>query len=288
MIKSTIFFVLIISAYCRLKGQNIIKQTVHFETNRSELIQDEETTFKDFINSNKEIDTDSITVKAYCDDRGSIQFNQQLSEKRALFVAYLIKQTRSNIFVKHYGGGELPLTTTDNPDNQRAENRYAEIIYYKTIKPVTTPTIAIIPTADAPKETTPVTTPAANVLTDHQKVGDKIILNKILFIGGRHQLLPESYTELEALTNTLKENTKYNVCILGHICCVHDGSDGLDFDTGLENLSLARARVICEYLVEHGIDPKRLSYKGMRGNYPTGRGDKYDRRVEVEITGINQ
>lgn len=287
MIKSTVFFVSVAFSCCSLNAQNILAQRVHFETGRFELIKDEENKLMDFITCNKGFDTDSIVVKAYCDDRGSIRFNQLLSEKRAQFIASLVVNTGSGIRVKHYGGGELTLTTTNDPDKQRAENRYAEITYYKT-KPVITPTVVVTTVTEKLTETTPVITSPVNILNDHQKVGDKITLNKILFIGGRHQLLPESYTELAALTNTLKENTKYNVCILGHICCVHDGSDGLDFDTGLENLSLARARVICEYLVEHGIDPKRLSYKGMRGNYPTGRGDKYDRRVEVEITKINE
>jgi outer membrane protein OmpA-like peptidoglycan-associated protein len=40
--------------------------------------------------------------------------------------------------------------------------------------------------------------------------------------------------------------------------------------------------------VKQGISPGRLTYKGMKADYPTGKGEKYDRRVEIEITGVKE
>jgi outer membrane protein OmpA-like peptidoglycan-associated protein len=64
------------------------------------------------------------------------------------------------------------------------------------------------------------------------------------------------------------------------------GKDGLDKDTGLMNLSEARAKAIYDYLIKNGIDARRLDYKGLKSNFPLGIGDKFDRRVEIEITDV--
>lgn len=61
------------------------------------------------------------------------------------------------------------------------------------------------------------------------------------------------------------------------------GQDGLDLNTGKENLSVVRAKTIYDYLKHKGIKSKRMSYKGLKANYPTGKGAKYDRRVEIKV-----
>jgi outer membrane protein OmpA-like peptidoglycan-associated protein len=92
---------------------------------------------------------------------------------------------------------------------------------------------------------------------------------------------------LDSLVTTLKEKPAYEIIIYGHICCHPPGQDGQDISTGIFNLSVARAKVIYDYLIEHGIEAGRLSYKGLKADYPTGKGEKYDRRVEIQITRIN-
>ncbi len=124
------------------------------------------------------------------------------------------------------------------------------------------------------------------MLNDNQKVGDKVTLENILFQNIRHSLLPESFPVLDTLVSVLQRKKEYHILILGHVCCAPPGIDGLDIDTGLRNLSVARAKAIYDYLVENGIDASRLAYKGMKGDYPTGRGDKFDRRVEIQIMAI--
>ena len=171
---------------------------------------------------------------------------------------------------------------TIESESERAFNRRAKIIIqYVKIRSATEADNDIITINNnyKPQEKT--------IIINDLKVGDKITLDDILFIGGRHALLSESYASLKALVKALKKHENYSIVILGHICCTKPGRDGRDTDTGLINLSTARAETIYDYLIDNGIDANRLEYKGMKGDFPTGLGDKFDRRVEIEISAIN-
>lgn len=257
-------------------SQNTSLHSVFFNTAQSKISPYENEQLKEFI---QKIDTTlefEITINSFCDDRGSIDFNLKLSEQRATVVKDLLLQQKINS--KYIIGitpkGEVPLDSTNKRiDEQRKYNRRSDLILtYK-------PKIA---------EKTEKAAGEKDLFSDTMKVGDKFTLNNILFEGGRTLLLPESMPALKNLVIALKNNPQYDICILGHICCVHDGYDGLDHDTGKRNLSLARAQTIYSYLISQGIPENRLSYKGMKGDYPTGLGDKYDRRVELEIIAITK
>ena len=60
--------------------------------------------------------------------------------------------------------------------------------------------------------------------------------------------------------------------------------EAINLRTGKRNLSEARAQELHNYLVKKGIDKKRIRYHGMAFKQPTGLGDQFDRRVEIEIT----
>lgn len=225
----------------------------------------------DWMNKNEVI---SVTSTGYCDDRASNDYNQRLSEKRASEVGSFLTE-RNNMDVTVNAGGELPLTGSETAENERSNNRRVELLinYQTGANHYHSDEIDIDNT-----ETT--------FTLDNLEVGDKVVLENILFEGGRHYLLPESYAALDTVTAILVNNTKYEFAILGHVCCTPYGEDGLDIDTGIYNLSEARAQVIYDYLVKHGVKPERLTHEGFGGNFPLGGEDKYDRRVEIEITGI--
>src|SRR5690606_8425087 len=86
--------------------------------------------------------------------------------------------------------------------------------------------------------------PNSSILSDTLKVGDKIILENILFENSRSVLLEESIPVLERITNIIKAKKQYNIAILGHICCNPPDRDVKDFETGEYNLSQARAKII--------------------------------------------
>lgn len=263
-----------------LNAQKTLIEKVYFKSDSSNLSTEEQHKLHKTLSHLDTTTINRITIDGYCDDLDTDDHNMQLSINRSKTVKDFIQKNRKlkeEIF-EIKGNGELPLSENNSISEQRSLNRRVDLSIEYSLKPkITHPTT----------QTIEVEAPVSDLLNDNQKVGDKITLENILFEGGRHVLLPESYDDLEMLTLTLIKNKKYHILILGHICCIRNGHDGLDYDTGLQNLSLARARVIHDYLVTHGVDKNRLSYKGMKADYPLGKGDKYDRRVEIEITAID-
>lgn len=273
--------------YIQAKAQTL-SSSLYFETNESVLSSAESSRLSAFLKSLDTLQIRSFSITAYCDDRGSEAYNKALATKRADFIKQTIASGASGLPIQTEGKGELALRHMSDSVEERRKNRRAELsVSYslnvkKTMKKAAEQGIV----AAAPeKKTAP--EKKEPILSDDQKVGDKVTLENILFAGGRHILLPESYESLASLKDLLLEKTKYHIMILGHICCIRSGEDGIDFDTGKQNLSVARARAVYNYLVENGVSPGRLSYKGMRAKYPTGRSDREDRRVEIEITKID-
>lgn len=261
-----------------------LSSKVYFETDQAGLSSGQQAQLSVFLKSLDTVKVSRLSVTTYCDDRGSDAYNKSLSLKRAQFMKQAIHAALPGTPVEADGKGEVALTNTMDPDAARSLNRRADILVTYSPKqktPAPKPLEKPIAAEEikAPEKKEP-------IISDDQKVGDKITLENILFSGGRHILLPESYESLENLKNLLLEKKKYHIMILGHICCITSGEDGMDFDTGIKNLSVARAKAVYNYLVQNGVSPDRLSYKGMRANYPTGKSDREDRRVEIEITKI--
>lgn len=240
-----------------------------FETDLSVLDEQQKEAFKQFVSELDAKDITSISILGYCDDRGRKGYNDTLSVKRANYIKTLLEeQSIVTDKVKLLtGNGKVDLANPKNITEQRAYNRRVDLVIGYISKNLGT---------------------KADILPDTLKVGDKIVLENILFENSRSVLLQESVPVLERITETIKQKKQYNIAILGHICCNPPGRDVKDFETGEYNLSQARAKIIYDYLVYKGVDPKRLTYKGMMANFPLGKGEKADRRVELQITGITK
>jgi outer membrane protein OmpA-like peptidoglycan-associated protein len=236
----------------------------------------------------------SVSIYGYCDDRASTQFNDSLSLKRAIYIKNRIIDLgiKSTLITEVEGKGEVPLQTLSTKDSiqQRSLNRMARIII-KT-KPILTPPKElnfVTPQKDITAKEYPRKIPTRKTLNDDLKVGDTIVFEEIQFLDNRHKIHPKSYPTLDSIVKNLKMKPQYDILIMGHICCVapdYKGRDALDTDTSIENLSEARAKAVVDYLVKKGIKSKRLSYIGLKGFYPTGKGEFFDRRVEIKITNI--
>ena len=121
-------------------------------------------------------------------------------------------------------------------------------------------------------------------------IGTNIILRNINFFGGMHQFLPESTPMLEELLDAMQTYPKLVIRIEGHICCEQYDGDGLDAETGINNLSEARAKAVRDYLIKNNIDSKRVSYKAFGHSSPiyswpekTEDEKMKNRRVEIKI-----
>jgi outer membrane protein OmpA-like peptidoglycan-associated protein/tetratricopeptide (TPR) repeat protein len=109
--------------------------------------------------------------------------------------------------------------------------------------------------------------------------GKAFALRNILFELDQSTLLPESEKELTALLRMLEDNLDLNATIIGHT----DNQGGRAYN---QRLSEARAAAVLSWLVEHGIDSKRLTSEGRGMDKPvapndTEEGRALNRRTEV-------
>lgn len=113
------------------------------------------------------------------------------------------------------------------------------------------------------------------------EVGKTFRLDNVLFKRGTTDLIDSSFVELNRIADLMKENPEMEVELAGHT-----DNQGL----ARPNLRLSRERVerVKEYLVERGIDEKRIDGKGYGGSRPVASNAsettrKLNRRVEFII-----
>jgi chemotaxis protein MotB len=88
------------------------------------------------------------------------------------------------------------------------------------------------------------------------------VSEKMLFVPGTLELIPEAYTYLDALVEMVRPLTN-DIKVVGHTDNTPPGDPA--FANNWE-LSTARAQMIVQYLIDKGIDPRRLIASG-RGEY---------------------
>lgn len=262
---NTIFRILFLLFFCQLKGQGKRIEAVYFEFDRANLYQHQ---IKTLINFTKNADTskiESIQIYGYCDDRGGNDYNYKLSEKR---VATVLKILLSNgiaqkkIFIcEGKGPVNLDIDTVKDLEKIRYKNRRVDLVFTKT--------------------------KAYHYFPAIPKVGDLIILDRILFEMGSSILSLEAKKELDRTIVSLTKQKSLRFEIKGHVCCtLSKYPDAIDKETQNRNLSVNRAKNVFIYLKSKGISPYRMSYKGYGNQFPLGKGDALDRRVEFLIVKI--
>ncbi|MEZ4858649.1 MAG: OmpA family protein [Flavobacteriaceae bacterium] len=213
-----------------------------------------------------------IHIKGYTNSVGEENYNLELSRKRAENVK---KELRDFTIISSRGLGQL--------DGEAANNRRVDIlIHLKTDHISVDDEIVELPSTE---EVQP-----SLITLNIPKKGDKVTLEGIMFYPDRDVIMDESIPALEKLITFLNKHPFVKFKLIGHICCGDSERRYLDLKnvrTGKNNLSEARAQSLYNYLAKNGIDKRRMRYIGMAYRYPTGKGDEFDRRVEIEITSID-
>ena len=118
---------------------------------------------------------------------------------------------------------------------------------------------------------------------DETEVEEKtpIILRNVLFASGSAELLDISEYELTTLRQFLEAEPGIQIEIRGHTDDIGQEQDNM-------KLSTARARAVFDYLVERGVSPDRLSFRGFGESIPiasnaTAEGRRENRRTEFVI-----
>jgi OOP family OmpA-OmpF porin len=111
--------------------------------------------------------------------------------------------------------------------------------------------------------------------------GSVSVLKNIFFDIDKFDLKDKSITELEKIVQFLSENPQIRVEISGHT----DNTGNSQYN---QQLSEKRAKSVYSYLIEKGIQPQRLSSKGLGSTKPitpneTEEGRQQNRRIEFTI-----
>lgn len=259
------------------------KITVYFDFNKYDLSE------RSIIQLDSLIQTRpaNIQLTGHCDAIGNHLYNDKLSLQRVDAVKeYLLsKGLTENYFEDELGlGKRKPVNDNATPD-ERLLNRRVDILYSVVQQDIPRKSNDPLP----PVDTSTISTLETKIQDTATKAGDNIVLKNLNFIGGRHILLPGSEPLLQELLEVLKKYPALKIEIQGHICCIANGTDGRDFDTQTDNLSVNRARAIYAFLVDKGIDTARLSYKGFGSTRPLVFPERNEeektanRRVEIKI-----
>ena len=121
-----------------------------------------------------------------------------------------------------------------------------------------------------------------NMQKVQQSVGVSKVLRNIYFEFDKATFTTDSYTELNKLEKMLADNNTISVEISGH-------TDAVGNATYNKSLSQQRAQAVVNYLVEKGIDQRRLTAVGYGEEQPLASNDdelegrEINRRVEFKI-----
>lgn len=119
--------------------------------------------------------------------------------------------------------------------------------------------------------------------------GNRFILKNILFKADQAFFLEQSFHDLENLSDALIDNPNMKILIEGHTSFVKDKRGNLEsMKKWHQDLSERRAKAVRDYLIDNGIDSKRLQTKGYGGKKPifSNKNEKSrakNRRVEIVI-----
>jgi outer membrane protein OmpA-like peptidoglycan-associated protein len=112
--------------------------------------------------------------------------------------------------------------------------------------------------------------------------GVKVRMEGVFFASGQSEILQQSYRALSQLLTLLTDHPSLHIEIQGHT----DDQGTVAYN---QRLSEARAQAVVDYLVAHGIDRRRLSWRGFGESNPvdsndTDNGRRHNRRVEWLVT----
>lgn len=118
-------------------------------------------------------------------------------------------------------------------------------------------------------------------LLERLKPETRVILNNIFFDFDSATLKTASFPELDKVAYLLKTNPGISIQINGY-------TDNIGTDEYNLDLSTRRAKAVYDYLIEKGIAPGRLTYKGYGSNRPvadnqTEKGRAQNRRTEIVV-----
>ena len=253
--------ILIFFIFSWISAQEKLTESFYFEFDKFDLNQ-YQISVLNALSKNPISDFNAIQLYGYCDDRGNDDYNNKLSIKRVTTVQKILLANgipQNKIFICE-GKGRVIIEkdSVKNIEKTRDKNRRVDLIF---IKNTSRTSFSITP-----------------------KVGDLIVLEKVVFDLGSSVLSLKAKKELDKIIPMLEKHKSLRFEIKGHVCCTSSKFiDAIDNETDERNLSINRAKRVFSYLRTKGINPYRMTFKGYGNRFPLGKGDEFDRRVELQI-----
>lgn len=120
-----------------------------------------------------------------------------------------------------------------------------------------------------------------NMVIEETDIGVRLSVRDIRFMADSARILSEESWRLDAVAELLKQ-------LPGRIFLIEGHAASTGNPVGEQNLSVERAKAICEELIKRGIPEEQLTYTGYGSTRPvadnaTSEGKAQNRRVEITI-----
>ena len=256
-----------------LYAQEEVVQSVYFEFDKFNLEEKQGKAVVDYIQKTDSSRIASVQIFGYTDDVGKDAYNFKLSSNRANTIKEILLNNgiKNKIIVTIEGKGRILIDDdmVENLPEKRSKNRRVDVVL--NLKP--------LPKIELPG--------FYNSIQKKQIVGDHIYLDNLLFERGSSKLEFKAKTQLDKIARDLMKYKNLNFEIQGHVCCTPPyQKEAIDRDTRKRELSINRAGSVYKYLLFKRISKDRMTFKGYGNTVPLGKGNEYDRRVELLITKI--
>lgn len=241
----------------RAQTDTIITSEVRFELDSDRLSAEAKESIDSILKAYPLLLLKDLKLYGHTDSLADIDYNRDLSKRRVQSVLqYLVYRGLNPLQVKtDYYGEERPRYS--NAPDERFKNRRVEIEMRVDL--------SLLPDQNLK-------------LTEIKlQTGDKLRLANLNFVGNQAIPVWQSLDELRDLLLVMEQNPDLEVSLQGHVCCSND------FE-----LSIARARMVYDFLVVNGISKVRLDFEGFGNKIPMyeevdEESRALNRRVEVEV-----
>jgi len=267
----------------------------YFESNKFVLQKEELFKLNKWLAANKSVKV--VGVYGFCDEEGSVGYNDTLAKKRIDYVFNTIKNSvkiREDFKTRNFG--ELHSSSVIKAENRKVTLYYIlpkdfaneeKIIAVKKVAAVEKKKPKIKFSDIYVYENPDGTTVNIKIDTIFMKkvslanVGEKLKLESMNFFVDTFAIMPQSRSVMFELLTVMKSCPDLKIQIQGHICCVKND---------IRDLSTQRAKAICKFLEFNGIEKSRMTFVGYGSSKPlyplpekTEAEREANRRVEIEI-----
>ena len=248
-----------------------------------------------WLSINKEIKV--VGVYGFCDEEGSVGYNDTLAKKRIDFVFNAIKgkvKIREDFKTRNFG--KLHSLSPIKAENRKVTLYYIlpkdfineekiiaekkEIVIEKKKANVKFSDTYIYENPDGSSTKIKMDTVFMKKVSV-ANVGEKLKLQNMNFFVDTFAIMPQSRSIMFELLTVMKSVPDLKIQIQGHICCV---------SKDYRDLSTQRAKAIYKFLEFNGIEKSRMTFVGFSSTkplYPLPEKNEEEReanrRVEIEI-----